>query len=449
MISMKKRRLGIVAGIAVAAIAAAGCTSGPSGDTTADGTPIIKIWAQSSGETGVDEQWAEDFNAAHDEVEVTYRTMPSDTFANDLMLALRTNEGPDIFVGPSPAEVVNPGFALPLDEYLSDEVKTEFDGYLEGAYDYIVQDEIYALPYKFNGTRLMINRDLFEQAGLDPDSPPETFSEVREAAAAITEASGGEAYGFGVPLAWNGVFQNHIEPLAMATDPDLTRVGLFDRATQEFDMAAFAPIIQLYRDLQDDGSMYPSIGTLDRDSVRSAFANGEVGMYVGSSLEVAVMNDSLETDVDWQPVRIPVEDGKDYQRSSGTVVAGGFVSSQTSDPQLAVDVYESWLSRDRTCELARTGAIIPALESLQDCAPDDMKGYDAFLPSEEFKDVPDPIAPGNLLRVKGTLYEDVIAELSVTDADIDAALEEVSDRYTTAYEEGVESGELDAADYSE
>jgi len=449
MNSMRKHKLKVAAGIAVVALAAAGCTSGSSGSTTSDGTPIIKIWAQSSGETSVDEQWAEEFNASRDDVQVEYHTMPSDTFANDLMLALRTNEGPDIFVGPSPAEVVNPGFALPLDEYLSDEVRTEFDGYLEGAYDYIIQDEIYALPYKFNGTRLMINRDMFEEAGLDPDSPPETFSEVREAAAAITEASGGTAYGFGVPLAWNGVFQNHIEPLAMATNPDLTRVGLFDRKTQEFDMTAFAPIIQLYRDLQADGSMYPSIGTLDRDGVRSAFANGEVGMYVGSSLEVAVMNESLETEVDWQPVRIPVEDGQEYQRSSGTVVAGGFVSSQTSDPQLAVDVYESWLSRDRTCELASTGAIIPALESLQDCAPDDMKGYDAFLPSDDFKDVPDPIAPGNVLRVTGTLYEDIVAELSVTDADIDTALQEVSDRYTAAYEEGVDSGELDPADYSE
>lgn len=449
MNSMRKHKLKVAAGIAVVALAAAGCTSGSSGSTTSDGTPIIKIWAQSSGETSVDEQWAEEFNASRDDVQVEYRTMPSDTFANDLMLALRTNEGPDIFVGPSPAEVVNPGFALPLDEYLSDEVRTEFDGYLEGAYDYIIQDEIYALPYKFNGTRLMINRDMFEEAGLDPDSPPETFSEVREAAAAITEASGGTAYGFGVPLAWNGVFQNHIEPLAMATNPDLTRVGLFDRKTQEFDMTAFAPIIQLYRDLQADGSMYPSIGTLDRDGVRSAFANGEVGMYVGSSLEVAVMNESLETEVDWQPVRIPVEDGQEYQRSSGTVVAGGFVSSQTSDPQLAVDVYESWLSRDRTCELASTGAIVPALESLQDCAPDDMKGYDAFLPSDEFKDVPDPIAPGNVLRVTGTLYEDIVAELSVTDTDIDTALQEVSDRYTEAYEEGVDSGELDPADYSE
>ncbi|WP_277050423.1 ABC transporter substrate-binding protein [Ruania albidiflava] len=410
--------------------------------------PVITIWVQSSSETSVDERWVEDFNEANDDVQVEYRSMPSDRFANDLMLAMRTDEGPDIFHGPSPAEVVNPGFALPLDDYLSDETRQEFDGYLEGSFDYIIQDSIYALPYKFNGTRLLINRDLFEEAGLGPDSPPQTFSEVEEAAAAITESSGGDAYGFAVPLAWNGVFQNHIEPLAMAVNPNLTRVGLFDRERQEFAMEEFEPILQLYRDLQADGSMFPSVGTLDRDSLRSEFANGQVGMYVGSSLEVGVMNDALETDVDWDAVRLPVPDGMEYQRSSGTVVAGGFVSSQTEDPELAVRVYEEWLSADRTCELVKEGHIIPVLDSLQECVPTDIHGYEQFVPSDDLLDTPDPIAPGNALRISGTPYEEIIAELAVTDTELAPALQELSARYTEAYQEGVQSGELDASDYS-
>ena len=444
MTMMHKRQLGLISVCAATALVAAGCSGGDDDG----GVPTITIWVQSSSETAVDERWVEDFNAENDDVQVEYRSMPSDRFANDLMLAMRTDEGPDIFHGPSPAEVVNPGFALPLEDYLSEETRAEFDGYLEGSFDYIIQDSIYALPYKFNGTRMLINRDLFTEAGLDPDSPPQTFSEVREAAEAITESSGGNAYGFAVPLAWNGVYQNHIEPLAMAVNPNLTRVGLFDRERQEFAMEEFEPILQLYRDLQADGSMFPSIGTLDRDSLRSEFANGQVGMYVGSSLEVGVMNDALDTDVDWDAVRIPVPDGTEYQRSSGTVVAGGFVSSQTEDPELAVRVYEEWLSADRTCELTEEGHVIPVLESLNECVPSDITGYEEFVPSEEMLDTPDPIAPGNALRITGTPYEDIIAELAVTDADMAPALEELSTRYTEAYQEGVDSGELDAGDYS-
>src|SRR5690606_28768667 len=37
---------------------------------------------------------------------------------------------------------------------------------------------------------LHYNRALFEQAGLDPDSPPTTWEEVREAAKAISDATG-------------------------------------------------------------------------------------------------------------------------------------------------------------------------------------------------------------------------------------------------------------------
>lgn len=421
----------------------AGCSGGSD-----DGDRVITIWAQSSGENAVDEQWAEEFNQANDDVQVEYRSMSSDRFANDLMLAMRTDEGPDIFHGPSPAEVVNTGFAMPLDSYLSDEARAEFDGYLEGPYDYIIQDEIYALPYKFNGTRLMINRGLFEDAGLDPEAPPETFTELREAAAAITEASDGDAYGFAVPLAWNGAYQNHIEPLAMSANADLTRVGLFDRSSQQFAMDEFEPVIQLYRDIQEDGSMYPSIGTLDRDSLRSAFASGEVGMYVGTSLEVGVMNSSLETDVDWIPVRLPAPDGAEFVRSSGTVVAGGFVSSQTEDPELAVRVYEDWLSHDRTCGLTEEGHIVPVLDSLEECTPADIHGYAEFeLSEEEYLDAPDPIAPGNSLPITGTPYEDIIAELVVTGEPIQPALEELSSRYDEAFQEGVESGDIDPADF--
>lgn len=444
MNTMHKRTIGMVSLLTATALVAAGCSGGEDDG----GVPVISIWVQSSSETAVDEQWVEDFNAENDDVQVEYRSMPSDRFANDLMLAMRTGEGPDIFHGPSPAEVVNPGFALALDDYLSEETRAEFEGYLEGSFDYIIQDSIYALPYKFNGTRLLINRDLFEEAGLDPDAPPETFSELREAAASITEASGGSAYGFAVPLAWNGVYQNHIEPLAMAVNPNLTRVGLFDRERQEFAMEEFEPILQLYRDIQADGSMFPSIGTLNRDSLRSEFANGQVGMYVGSSLEVGVMNDALDTDVDWDAVRLPVPDGMEYQRSSGTVVAGGFVSSQTEDPELAVRVYEEWMGHDRTCELTQGGHIIPVLESLNECVPTDITGYQEFVPSEDFLDTPDPIAPGNALRISGTPYEEIIAELAVTDAELAPALQELSARYTEAYNEGVSAGELDPANYS-
>ena len=53
---------------------------------------------------------------------------------------------------------------------------------------------IYGVPRAFSSKVLYYNRDLFEQAGLDPDSPPTTWDELEAAAKAINENT--DAYGF-------------------------------------------------------------------------------------------------------------------------------------------------------------------------------------------------------------------------------------------------------------
>ncbi|WP_300268276.1 extracellular solute-binding protein, partial [Microbacterium sp.] len=54
--------------------------------------------------------------------------------------------------------------------------------------------KLYGFPRQAYAAALHYNRDLFEQAGLDPDSPPETWDEIREAAQAITDATGKAGY---------------------------------------------------------------------------------------------------------------------------------------------------------------------------------------------------------------------------------------------------------------
>lgn len=48
-----------------------------------------------------------------------------------------------------------------------------------------------SFPYNSSSPILYYNKDAFEQAGLDPNSPPETWPEVFEAARKINEANGG------------------------------------------------------------------------------------------------------------------------------------------------------------------------------------------------------------------------------------------------------------------
>ncbi|MEV2251640.1 extracellular solute-binding protein [Streptomyces sp. NPDC050147] len=62
--------------------------------------------------------------------------------------------------------------------------------------------KLYGLPYSNYTMGLLINRKLFEKAGLDPNSPPETWAEVRTAAKKIAALGDGVA-GFGEYSAGN------------------------------------------------------------------------------------------------------------------------------------------------------------------------------------------------------------------------------------------------------
>jgi multiple sugar transport system substrate-binding protein len=52
------------------------------------------------------------------------------------------------------------------------------------------EGRLYGVPTNAYTMGLLYNRDLFEQAGLDPDSPPTTWDEVAEAAQTIKQATG-------------------------------------------------------------------------------------------------------------------------------------------------------------------------------------------------------------------------------------------------------------------
>ena len=56
------------------------------------------------------------------------------------------------------------------------------------------EGNIFGVPRQAYGIGLQYNRDLFTQAGLDPDKPPTTWDEVRAAAKAIAEKTGQAGY---------------------------------------------------------------------------------------------------------------------------------------------------------------------------------------------------------------------------------------------------------------
>jgi len=134
-------------------------------------------------------------------------------------------------------------------------------------------DRIYGVPW-LAGTRLLFyNRDLFRQAGLDPERPPKTWKELLEAAQKIHDPKKG-IYGFslfvGEPYSpWQEFF-----PFAWGNGATLLSK---DQRRCLIDEPPMVEALSFYQKLKP-------YSLVDRQSqVNTLFANGKVGMQISGA----------------------------------------------------------------------------------------------------------------------------------------------------------------------
>ena len=158
-----------------------------------DGTKIT-MWSRAATEARVQSQ-VDAYNASH-ENQVELRLVPTDEYVAVVGNAATANELPDLF---SADVVFMPNWTS---QGLFTDITDRIDG-LPGI-DNVGQAHIvasswegkkYGLPFIIDLSVWMYNRDLFEQAGLDPDAPPTTLAEFADAARAVQELGIKGTYG--------------------------------------------------------------------------------------------------------------------------------------------------------------------------------------------------------------------------------------------------------------
>ena len=120
------------------------------------------------------------------------------------------------------------------------------------------------------------NRDLFTQAGLDPDDPPTTWQEVREDAKAIADATGQAGYATMTQSNTGGwILTTLVNAMGGSVEE-------FDgeTATATIDTPEMRQALDYLRTLRwTDGSMGSNF-LYDWGGINQAFASGQIGMYV-------------------------------------------------------------------------------------------------------------------------------------------------------------------------
>lgn len=178
----------------------------------------IVVWDWKSGDpmtAGYYDAAREAFEAANPGVTVTYVMQPHDQYYTILGTALGSSEGPDLMLLHGGAQArERTGALVRLDDAVADIADTvvgweEFTGDDGG---------LYAIPLSIQGFVVYYNRERYEEAGLDPDSPPANWDELLAACEAIAAAGSvpcfamGNREGFAAEFFFSSIAANTFTP---------------------------------------------------------------------------------------------------------------------------------------------------------------------------------------------------------------------------------------------
>lgn len=176
----------------------------------------------------------------------------------------------------------------------------------------------WAVPIAAYGQALHYNRTLFTEAGLDPDRPPTTWSEVRTAAKQITERTGQTGYAQMTSDNTGGWILTTLDYAFGGRTESIEG----DRATATLDTPEMTEVLELLRAMRwDDNSMGANFlydwGTINQD-----FAAGRTGMYVsgGGNYGNLVTQNALDP-ADYGVTVLPLADDPDAGVLGGGTLA--------------------------------------------------------------------------------------------------------------------------------
>lgn len=277
-------------------------------------------------------------------------------------LMAATGEMPDVVAPPESlsATLGAQGAFLSLDGLLSDELVSDIPQSLWEFPCSAPTGEIVGVPANAGGTVLWYNTDVFEAAGLDPDSPPRTSDELVAAAQAIEDNT--DADGIGL----NGFARNDMMDTFAAIvgshygewywDPETESVKVNEATIGAADFLGM---------LVADGLTQSSVESYNRADTRSLLRDGSVGMTFDGPWAIGVLNaavdDITSPDSPYRTTRVPGPDGPDATAMSLSCYN---IAATTEHQDLAIALVEFLSNPENMLRHAEGYGVMPVRNSV-------------------------------------------------------------------------------------
>jgi multiple sugar transport system substrate-binding protein len=412
---------------------------------TAEKTKVV-IWSKDRHDAELITKKVDEYNATNtDNIEVDFQIY-TDNYQQAIDMAFQSGEAPDMFSQETKVfeSHVGSGRIADLTPLMDDAFKTTFATSIIPGLNQI-DGKVYYVPVTGTTGRLFYNKDIFAKAGIA--TPPATFEEMVEDAKIITEKLSGEGiYGFAANMKNPASALNR--SLLYQVQRQLGLQNGYDFATGEFDFSVYAPLLAQWKELLSPAAAFPGCESLDIDPLRTQFAAGKIGMYISfTHAEPGVYKNQFPMEEEWGVVQIPTLGGQ-VTGAQGFVANGGYLFNAESEKlDAAWKVYTSiFMNIDFLVEYYEAGlgiSIIPEVIEKANPAQVYIDNADLLIGTT------DAIWPRNPQEANATAFvlegmdsNTTFAAMFYGDADIEAGLTDLNDRYNAALKAGIDEGSI-------
>ncbi len=414
-----------------------------------DGKLVVRVWAGDGATKEFMTKKVEEFNKAHNDIKIEYQVIQSglDDMTKN---AFENGDGPELFGGGSATmrQFEKLGYRIAIEE-------------LEGGKEYIenlrieVPDDV---AFIYNGKicsypiesitgGLVYNKDLFREAGIVDENgeakAPETWDEMLEACKKIKEIDG--KYGIGIPMkdiAWPYGF-------CWAASASVNEVQENDFENQEVEFHT-ARMLEYVLKIKEDNTCFPGSESLDNDTLRLQFAEGNIGMFFGCSWDVGVLTSQFPAKCDWEVAPYPTfnKDEKYLQNGMPTAtLAIGNSAIKTPEMSKAVMEVYAWLYSDEMMtEKYEEMLCIPydtkAVENADTSKIE--KQWQQFCEMQNITRAPGKSVP---MTIEGDNYSLTYDKVWMGKMTIEEAINDLNTRYTAGLKKGIADGTINPDAY--
>ncbi len=260
----------------------AGCAT--SGDLT--------MWERSGGNKGMVDLLVEAWNAKNPDCKINLTYIPHAEMVAKIAQGIASGEVPDLMgmdliyapqfeKAQQLVDVTDQIGGLP-------ELKTASPGHQTVA---TWEGRLYGVPLYADVSALFYNKDLFTQAGLDPEKPPTSLAQMREYADKIT-ALGNDIKGYYLPGNCAGCNIFTVGPLMWASGAKIEAAGPGD---EPLTGDGVKQVLQFERDMVKAGNVHESDRAENGETFHLQFGTGKVGMMGTGNFNITLAREQNPT----------------------------------------------------------------------------------------------------------------------------------------------------------